>query len=194
MVVGPAGTPLEFLVTLAMSGTIAVSACEPSFPTPLTAIGAGQAGISSQVSVNGGATGVAQSACSLLGPNTASFVALVAGTPVVMTQTLSAVVLASRGNANATADATHSSLLFFDAVTPGASIDWDSGHDYSSPQPPVPVPEPTTLSLVALGAVFLRRQTRPDAPSVCRLWDGKESATGRRRERAFGREPSRRSR
>jgi PEP-CTERM motif len=62
-------------------------------------------------------------------------------------------------------DASHTSKVFLDAITPGVSLIAASGHDYGTVQaPPVsPVPEPTTAILMLLGLtaiVGMRRLSR----------------------------------
>jgi len=74
---------------------------------------------------------------------------VVEGSQVYSVQTLSASAITMFGTASAQADATHTSLLFFDPLTPGASIVWQSGHDYSSGT----VPEPMSVPLLACGLV-----------------------------------------
>lgn len=90
-------------------------------------------------------------------------VAAHAGDELVISMFLGASALIKaefEGSFTAIADASHTAFMLLDPVTPGLNIESYSGHDYSTPSASSPVPEPTTLALLAMGlcVVFARRR------------------------------------
>lgn len=153
---GTTGVPVDILVTLTLTGSMHVSNCDsPQFPDPFTAIGTGAASVSAQVNVNGsGGTGGSINGCSG-GQSAPTFaLTLLGGSNISYTHVVSAFASASNGNATASANAMNTSLLFFDVLTPGVSIVWNSGHDYSS-APVSAVPEPSSLLFLGTGLAGL---------------------------------------
>jgi len=67
------------------------------------------------------------------------------------------------GSQLAIADASHTAFMYLDPVTPGLKIESFSGHDYSTLPNASPVPEPATLTMLAIGlcAVAARRRFKP---------------------------------
>lgn len=55
------------------------------------------------------------------------------------------------GNASAAYDALNTARTYFTVLTPGATMSWASGHDYSAPAPVTAVPEPSTYALMLAG-------------------------------------------
>ena len=55
------------------------------------------------------------------------------------------------GNASTAYDALSTARTYFTVLTPGATMSWASGHDYSAPAPVTAVPEPSTYALMLAG-------------------------------------------
>lgn len=68
--------------------------------------------------------------------------------------------LNQEGESKASFDANSTSLSFVDSLTPGVYVVSDSGHDYSSPQAPSAVPEPSSLLLLGTGVSTLAGMMR----------------------------------
>lgn len=55
------------------------------------------------------------------------------------------------GNASTAYDALNTARTYFTVLTPGATMSWASGHDYSMPAPVAAIPEPSTYALMLAG-------------------------------------------
>ena len=55
------------------------------------------------------------------------------------------------GSASTAYDALNTARTYFTVLTPGATMTWASGHDYSAPVAVTPVPEPSTYALMLAG-------------------------------------------
>ena len=55
------------------------------------------------------------------------------------------------GSASTAYDALNTAQTYFTVLTPGATMSWASGHDYSAPVAVTPVPEPSTYALMLAG-------------------------------------------
>ena len=73
--------------------------------------------------------------------------------------------LNQEGLSKASFDANSTSLSFVDSLTPGVFVVSDSGHDYSTPNVPPAVPEPSSLLLLGTGISALAGVMRRKRPS-----------------------------
>ena len=55
------------------------------------------------------------------------------------------------GSASTAYDALNTARTYFTVLTPGATMSWASGHDYSAPAPVAAIPEPSTYALMLAG-------------------------------------------
>lgn len=92
------------------------------------------------------------------------------GARIALTGSLSIAAAAKglnqEGESKASFDANSTTLSFVDSLTPGVFVVSDSGHDYSSPQSPTAVPEPSSLFLLSTGVSALAgviRRKRPNS-------------------------------
>lgn len=163
---GAAGTMVDVLVTLDVDiSAFDISAISPpasnsmfsiAYLTFVTSFSPGGVG---WCLVLGSPTACSTASPLHVGSNEISFTAsFLAGTTTTWQSSLYAaaqVYNSALGDGTVTIDALNTAHSYFTVTTPGGTLDWASGHDYSLPPSATTVPEPETYAMIGLGLGLL---------------------------------------